>query len=147
MEGKEDVLPFLSFLFLPLEPSPDGILAHSHTRDCENCHAFPRTRAPPILCLAKKREPPRTCICHGPFFPSCSIFHPHPFMTMALNLQTREHLSALIVAITKTGDLYLDPIQVKVIIKKKINGYARLQKKTSNESNVVEHLFLSLLSP
>ncbi|KAF9371789.1 hypothetical protein CPB97_001716 [Podila verticillata] len=34
---------------------------------------------------------------------------------MALNLQTREHLSALIVAITKTGDLYLDPIQVKQI--------------------------------
>ncbi|KAF9300620.1 hypothetical protein BGZ74_007686 [Mortierella antarctica] len=32
---------------------------------------------------------------------------------MALNLQTREHLSELIVAITKTGDLYLDPIQTK----------------------------------
>ncbi|KAF9312389.1 hypothetical protein BG003_006324 [Podila horticola] len=34
---------------------------------------------------------------------------------MTLNLQTREHLSALIVTITKTGDLYLDPIQVKQI--------------------------------
>lgn len=33
---------------------------------------------------------------------------------MTLNLQTREHLSELIVAITKTGDLYLDPIQTKV---------------------------------
>ncbi|KAF9428176.1 hypothetical protein BGZ94_003182 [Podila epigama] len=32
---------------------------------------------------------------------------------MALNLQTREDLSNLIVAATKTGDLYLDPAEVK----------------------------------
>ena len=30
-----------------------------------------------------------------------------------MNLEAREALSALILAITKTGDLYLDPDQVK----------------------------------
>ena len=34
--------------------------------------------------------------------------------TMAMNLEAREALSTLILAITKTGDLYLDPDQVKV---------------------------------
>ena len=34
---------------------------------------------------------------------------------MAMNLEARETLSNLILAITKTGDLYLDPEQVKVI--------------------------------
>jgi len=33
---------------------------------------------------------------------------------MAMNLEARETLSNLILAITKTGDLYLDPEQVKV---------------------------------
>jgi hypothetical protein len=33
---------------------------------------------------------------------------------MNLNLGERENLSALILAITKTGDLYLDSAQVKV---------------------------------
>ncbi|KAF9543920.1 hypothetical protein EC957_000371 [Mortierella hygrophila] len=35
--------------------------------------------------------------------------------TMAMNLETREALSTLIFAITKTGDLYLDPDQVKQV--------------------------------
>ncbi|KAF9131670.1 hypothetical protein BGW39_001481 [Mortierella sp. 14UC] len=35
--------------------------------------------------------------------------------TMAMNLEAREALSTLILAITKTGDLYLDPDQVKQV--------------------------------
>ncbi|KAF9933478.1 hypothetical protein FBU30_005319 [Linnemannia zychae] len=35
--------------------------------------------------------------------------------TMAMNLEAREALSSLILAITKTGDLYLDPDQVKQV--------------------------------
>ncbi|KAF9586131.1 hypothetical protein BGW38_009401, partial [Lunasporangiospora selenospora] len=36
-------------------------------------------------------------------------------MSLALNLKTREELSALILTATKTGDLYLDQVQVKQI--------------------------------
>ena len=36
---------------------------------------------------------------------------------MALNLEARQNLSDLIVAITKTGDLYLDADQVKVALR------------------------------
>jgi hypothetical protein len=43
--------------------------------------------------------------------PSTSIAN---MPTMAMNLEAREALSTLILAITKTGDLYLDPGQVKV---------------------------------
>ncbi|KAF9908516.1 hypothetical protein EC991_009780, partial [Linnemannia zychae] len=34
---------------------------------------------------------------------------------MAINLEARESLSTLILASTKTGDLYLDPEQVKQV--------------------------------
>lgn len=52
--------------------------------------------------------------------------------TMAMNLEAREALSTLILAITKTGDLYLDPDQVKVrcsfsLFKENVGGVGQLQ--------------------